>query len=417
MPRKKRKLIYKYRLSTMVWAIITTAVVVALIVAVILSVAMNDGGDDSLTISTSDLSDTAAPRVEVVEEKNTELKKGTYFLLDNVADGQKVALNLETKDTLELPNLTGYSVKNFRDINPDYLILEKDGQLFSYNVKKQELNSQAIVSAGDFELLIADSSISEPDKFLVEQYKYSEANFKSGMVWELNYDSVVTYIFDAKKHETTIVRNAEYGACHKLDSKYNRYYVWSCGEGVGNVLPLLTVDLATGATQDVLDSQVFHDNIIDSRLLDSMYRVSYYDGYFVSTSSVKDNMGQVAVVDARTKDIIVRKYEFASDALAQFNSIAVGASKQFIFNDDDNSFIFIDSNNVLMLKTNDGKIVTVNHVPSNNIHSVYTYVSDGKLYFMNTDGETKLNILDVKSSEIESQIPVNAVSSFGYWKL
>lgn len=416
MAKKKQKLIYKYRLSSMIWSVLTTAVIVALVSLIIASAVNREPMADQAHPDQQNQNESAADS-ETVPETSTALASGSYFIL-SAEDGSKTALNLSTRDSRVLPDLAGYSIRNTEDIVPEYLIVEKDNQLFSFDVKQQKLNSAAIIGIGEFELVNATSSISAKDKFLLEVYKYREDVYQSGMAWELSYDDVDTYIYDAGQNKLSPIRDAEYGACHMLDSANNRYFVWSCGEGVGESLPLFTINLTSGERREIITSQAFHTNVINARLLDSTYRLSYFNGYFVSTAFSKDAITGFAVVDAKSPDASVRQYDFTPEAMNQFKALPISPTQRYLFNDRDGNIIVIDDNNLSLLRSTDGHISAANQISSQNIYPVPIYLNDKYLYFLNLEsGQTQINIFNLESGQVESMIAVGSVIGAGFWSL
>lgn len=292
----------------------------------------------------------------------------------------------------------GYTIvdQHNYDIFPNYLILQKDNDLFSFNLENQLLNS-LFGQFSDLKLKTneqarVEPSITEKNKFYVVINEYNP-NEEQGMGLPIPINTR-SYFFDASVNKLESTKNITFGSCYKYDSKNQRFFTWPCGEGIGSSIPLSVKDLNGNNSRDIVSMQDYDLKKDDFGPVSAEYN----NGVFMI--SEKSSLSKITVVNPvpaePTKDV----YVVNSSVKFQLNETYPYSEAI----DKSNNTIVIGGNNFILLLKYDGnkQIVESKYIADKEIYANFIFPYNGKIFYQSKDA---LRIINLASWQLEKSIP------------
>lgn len=143
--------------------------------------------------------------------------------------------------------------------NREYVVAEKDSQLFVVNVKNNEINELSIPSKQKDEKIRFNQSLTDKSKLFVKIQKQEPVE---GMYGYRVLESR-NYFVNAESGEVTPADNLKaidedldsFGSCYEYDSLHSRFFLWQCGEGIGSATPLETYDYLTNERKTIFNKE------------------------------------------------------------------------------------------------------------------------------------------------------------------
>lgn len=318
------------------------------------------------------------------------------------ASGSNGSYSLKNIDSSEKKEFipSGYKIIYWYqyDTYPDYLILQKDNQLFSYVV-----NSQKILKISDEnsdlkqnEEVFVEPSITEKNKFFIEINKY-DPNEEPGL-GSPSPISTRSYFFDAKTNTITPATNVNainLRSCHKYDSKYERFFSWPCGEGVGSQVPLSITDVNGKNAQEIVTMEDFNMRDYYSKVT----YLNYNNGLFLISDS---DLTKILVVDPKMQN--PQKTIYTVD-----NAVSSKVDEAYTYSkwiDTDNkTIVFGGSDFILFFKYNaQNQITEMKYFPDEAIYANFIFPYDGKIIYQS---KNDLKIINLATWDVEKTIPLD----------
>lgn len=329
---------------------------------------------------------TPTPAIENKEVYFGKGWEGKYSLV-NVQSG-------ETKTFIP----SGYTIINQHEYDqfPKYLILQKDNDLFAYNLENN-LSNSIFGSFNDLKLKKNEQariypSITEKDKFFVVINEYNR-NEEPGMGLPTPLHTR-SYTFDASTNKLVSVSNLDSSGCEEYDSKNQRFFTWPCGEGIGYSTPLSISDMTGKKQREVITQEEFgltKDNI-------GPVAVKYENGLFFAQK--KGTIDKVVVLDPQLANPTKETY-VVNDAVKTQITEAYPYSTTIA--KDKNTIIIGGNNFILLLRFDSNKqIIQSTYIPDKEIYANFIFAYNGKLYYQAKDN---IRVVNLDTWQVEESIP------------
>lgn len=312
-----------------------------------------------------------------------------------------------SQDNYSLVNVQTGEIKNFipkdyvllsqfgYQMFPTFLILQKDDGLYSYSVENNIVNS-VFGSFDDLKLkdneeAIVYPSITEKNKFIIEinTLDLSQVSDFTGLSPIL---STRSYSFDALTNKLAATVNGIFYNCAEYDSKNQRFFTWSCGEGVGSALPLLISDLEGNTKSQIITEKDF--GLTD----DDLIHVYFSNGLFLAIDN--SNGIKVIVLDPALADPSKEIYTATTQANSQISDLyaySMGIDKTT------NTLIVGGNDYILLLRFDENKKITQStYIPDKEIYTNFLFLNEGKLYYQ---AYGNIRVVDLNSWKIDKSIP------------
>lgn len=316
-----------------------------------------------------------------------EIKKNPRLYFGKKADNQYSLVDVVTGTSKELIP-AGHTIvdQHSLPILPSYLILQKDGSLFSYSIDSLVMNNlfgSMDLNLKQDEVTSVYTSISEKDKFFIEINKgYTTEGMGNFVI-----SSTRSYFFDASTNKLVQTSNLKFDGCSQYDSKYNRFFAWRCGEGIGNAIPLYTTDLEGNITQEIVSSQDFSL----PKEQEEMVNVAYSNGLFIMSEKNKLSTNIVAI-DSKYPTPVKTIYKLSDKVKSQLREVSTYSATI----DNNNKTIAIGGDDyILLMKYDDSKVVTeAKYLPDNEIYANFIFPYAGKLYYQSKEFLRTINLIN-----------------------
>ena len=328
----------------------------------------------------------------------TEENREVYF--GKGWEGKYSLVNVQTGETKTfIP--TGYTIvdQHRYDQFPRYLILQKDNDLFAYNLENN-LSNSIFGSFNDLKLKNNDQariypSITEKDKFFVVIYEYNEYNPNEepgiGFPMPLHTRS---YTFDSSTNKLVSVSNVDSYGCVKYDSKNQRFFTWTCREGIGLSAPLSISDMTGKKQREVITQEEF-GLTKDNR---GAVAVNYENGTFFAQK--RGAIDKVVVLDPQLANPTKETY-VVSDAIK--SQITEAYPHSTTIAKDKNTIIIDGDNSILLLRFDSNKQITQStYIPDKKRYAHFIFTYNGKLYYQAKDN---IRILNLDTWQVEKSLP------------
>lgn len=294
--------------------------------------------------------------------KNVYFGKGTInrYSLVNIATGQG-------KDFIP----SGYEIVGQHNYNtsPDFVILKKGNELFSYNIISQSLTLIFSSDKGFWATLYP--SATEKSKFFIEIHLEDtpRPSFKidKSLSADLNLKQFVkeassitftrqSFFFDASSGKLSLVKNKDFFGCSVYDSKNQRFFVWHCDSNDASLLPFYIADLTGKKIKEVISAEDF--NFAPSDLT-----LNYGYGFFIIAS--KYDFSEIIAFNYNSPELTKEIYR-VSDKIQGALSVFLGqTAKQdkyyphsLALVKDSNAFAVSGNQSILLLRFNSAKEIT-----------------------------------------------------------
>lgn len=334
------------------------------------------------------------PNQTVSQKQETPVVNKTIYFGEG-SQGKYSLVNVQTGETKEFV-LPGYTIVDQHNYNnfPDFLILQKENDLYSYSVKNKISNS-IFGSSNDLKLkkneeARIDPSITENNKFFIVINEY-DPNEEPGMGGPTPI-STRSYFFDASINKLKRTENVDFEGCRKYDSKNQRFFTWPCGEGIGSVTPLSFSDLNTGLQREVATS----GELGLSRGVRPL--VEYQGGLFFVLNNSKDL--KIIIIDPQLANPMKEVYVANDQVKSQISDI----SAYSVSIDGSTSTLIIGGDSYILLLRYDAnkKITQSEYIPDKDIYANFMFVNEGKLYYQAKD---TIRVISLGTWQIEKSIP------------
>ncbi|MFH2105369.1 MAG: hypothetical protein ABII72_03995 [Parcubacteria group bacterium] len=325
--------------------------------------------------------------------------KSVYFGLGR--EGEYSFINVATDENKDLIP-AGYEIASQYSYNPfpSYIILQKDDSLFTYSLEDEAINKISLEPLKSSEKISLDHSISEPSKFYLE---ISDTEEELGMY---GYKVVGSrkYFLDASSNQVKAADDlklpgvGDFFGCHQYDSKYDRFFVWPCGEGVGSSIPLSIVEIDDLQEQQILAFSEFGMSDDSAGMVDLEYDGRYFlavpkggaDKIIVVDPHQLEPKKEVYTVSEQVKDQIVDKSRpYATAISVKTNTIVIGGG----------DFI------TLLRFDKDKQIIASKIIPEDKLYANFIFVDNNRLYYQAKESRS-LRVVNLESWEIEKTISV-----------
>lgn len=292
----------------------------------------------------------------------------------------------------------GYTIidQHDYDIFPDYLILQKGNDLFSFNLENQLLNSLFSqfpnLKLKTNEQVNVEPSITEKNKFYVVINEYNPNEEQGmGLPTPINTRS---YFFDASVNKLESTKNITFDSCYKYDSKNQRFFTWPCEEGIGSSIPLSVKDLNDNNSRDIVSMQDYGLKEDDF----GPVSVKYNNGMFMI--SEKSNLSKITVVNPvpvePTKDV----YVVNSSVKSQLNETYPYSET---IDKSNNTIVIGGDDFILLLRFDSNKQITQStYLPDKEIYAGFIFAYNGKLYYQAKDN---IRVVNLDTWQVEKSIP------------
>ena len=320
--------------------------------------------------------------------------EGVYFAQG--WEGNYTLIDVGSGDNQDFP-ISDYEVvsQHSYDKFPEYIIVKKDDRLYSYNVKDEELNR--VFDSDEFdldsdEIVSVMPSITEKDKFIITISEIVETDGMYGYEVIDNW----SYLFDASSNEVIYDADIMEGnrmQCFKYDSKYSRFFVWSCGEGVGTSTPLYTYSLDGDRQSDIVN---FYDF---GPYSDSQGPVWYDQGKFLALEDQNNVVGynHLIVIDP-DKRYPSKEVYLLGDAITEYGySLSLA--------EDQNTIIVGGADSIILLRYDESTlhIMERKYISQPRLYANFIFTHNGRAYYQYRQTDS-INVLNLSTWEIEKNL-------------
>ena len=311
-------------------------------------------------------------------------------------NGDYSLINIESEETQDfIPEgykiVEQYAYQTFTN----YLLLQKDSNLFLYNIENE--NIESLSEKYDYFKLAEDEdirlypSVTEMDRFYIVIYKY-DMNDSMGMGL-IDMLSTRSYYLDAQTQKANEAHEIDFSGCYQYDSKNERFFNWKCDEGIGVSIPLVIKDLQGNELQEAISLQEYGLNEEGIGLVSMQYN----NGYFLAME--KGNLSKIIAIDPKSSELIKDEYIVSDEVKSEIDesypySMAIVSSK--------NTIVVGGGNFILLLRFDENKrIIESKFIEDKEIYANYIFPYKGKVYYQAKDA---LRIINLDTWEIEKSI-------------
>lgn len=339
------------------------------------------------TSSTTSVTSAVTSSTPASEPTSTPAAKNkTYFAKGS--NGKYSLIDVTTGGTKDFTP-SGYSIVDQHNYSqfPSYLILEKEKQLYSYDIVTKEVKKININAFSLGQQPRLSPSISEKDKFYIEIETVESNDFGPTVT------KTKGYFLDAKtsqvgENNDTQIPNEIGSNCYQYDSKYTRFFDWRCGEGIGSATPLTVYDYTTKTSKEVVAGA---GDGLKLEYNNGEFLVISYSGTDGRGGSYLSTIARVKSDKDMTKDIYTVSDEIKSQTADSAYSAMIIGGKNLLVMGGAKSILLIgyDSNK---------KLTSVKSLPEPNIYANSVFSDGEKLYYKSSDTIKVVN-LDTKQVE------------------
>ncbi len=204
--------------------------------------------------------------------------------------------NLTKKELLIPANYSLVSEYTY-SVFPDYFVLEKNRQLFGFDIKTKKLRKINLGKLNKNNVATIKQSITEKDKFLITINLIN--SFEKG---DYLVDKVYKYSADTNELKEwkgfELPKYPMLGTVYEYDSKYSRLFIWQSGEPIPSMIPLETYDLNT-KKREIISS--FDDFGVEEVNWWDLIMVHYFDKHFLLVPKNIDEHPNIVIVSVGEK--------------------------------------------------------------------------------------------------------------------
>lgn len=339
--------------------------------------------DVSSSSSSSSAASVAASSVASVVSADVYLGRGW--------EGKNRFINLRTRaEVTMIPD--GYAIPMQHNYNqfPGFVILEKDGALFTFDFKNKAVTRiPSDLKVNENEQIFPYPSLSEDGKFFLMFNTYDPNEIGGMMPTAVASRS---YFFDAVTNtlEESDLKEENLRSCYEYDSLHKRFLEWRCGEGVGSVLPVVEKDLRGVVKGDVFSPLEF------DRSRDALdVKVDYANGLFFAAQD------RIIIWDPKTN--AKQTYVF-TESIAQTLPEYLYAYSM-TYDPGTKTIVVGQGDGVLLFRFDENRnIFASKRFPQDQLYANFIFVHDGKAYYAGGFSSKTINVLNLKTWEMEPAI-------------
>lgn len=282
-----------------------------------------------------------SPQKHTIQNKASQ-NKTIYFLFHYFSFAEPkykyVLVNAENGDTEPIFTKDYFFPHDYirtSDPLPQYLLLQKGNELFSYDVEKKNLQnlSKKFPQLNDHENIIIKPSVTEKDKFFLFIYEHNPC--LPNELCNFAPRQTQPYFFDAFTKELVYAKNITFTwneECFTYDSKNHRFFIWSCSQGVGNVLPLKLMSTQGEPLGEVVSLEEYGEKdkqgFIDVNYSNGHFFISESEPYGVN--GLKRRLSKIAVIDPFPPEPVKDVYVIGNDVEASLPKAIMKKPNVFI---------------------------------------------------------------------------------------
>lgn len=314
-------------------------------------------------------------------------QEGKYWLI-NSANGTRSEFLVEGYELL-----AQHEYQQF----PTYLILRKGNELFSYQVSNKEIKKIPDITLHANQAPNIDPSISQKSAFLIH-IELFDPNEEIGMGGPRPI-STTSYVFDADTNVTSTLFMPErvLNTCRKYDSVRNQFYVWACGEGIGNAGPLETVNMQGETIQTLAERTPSNPYPYN--------QVRYNNGHFFVIDIEATGAAKLTVIATDFTQPIKDVYATVKNATELEYKVTEAIRHPYGIDIDPQTSTIVVGNGQSMdlLRYNAQKeIIDVKEIADPEIYPNFVFTHQGRLYYQSTEGTRVVNL---QTWNIEKTLP------------
>lgn len=334
--------------------------------------------------------------MEESETKSVDTEK-IYF-----AKGSKGKYSLINFENGEVQDFipTGYEIvdQHQYDPLPQFLILKKDNNLFSYEIENELIHK--IFTFNDLFLKDNESarlypSITEKNEFFVVINEY-DPNEEPGMGLP-NPINTRSYFFDASVNKLAATKDINFDGCAEYDSKNDRFFSWPCGEGIGSSIPLSILDTNGKKQKEIISLAEFglaEDNL-------GPIAVEYNNGLFFALS--KGSVDKIVMVDPKPQEPQKETYTVTENVKTQIKDKSYPYSTAFV--ESESTFIIGGGSFITLLRSSNNQIIESKTFPEQGLYANFIFPHEDVLYYQSSNAKAVRQI-DLSTWQISKTIPI-----------
>ncbi len=305
-------------------------------------------------------------------------KDGTYNLIDGITkkaepftpEGYKILLDENT-------NIDPFA---------EYLLLQKDHDLYSYNIEKKKLeklvssSTAQTISLTDKERVRLSHSLTESNKFYLAISEAGEpsdnelGDVKSVFKRAFFYNAAENKLTDASQPPDD---------CYQYDSLNTRFISWLCGEGIGNSIPLSITDLKGKKIKEIVSLSEF--GLTDKDL--GLISVEPNSSAFFIMGKNKAQLQKVVMVDINgpePRKVTLNLSEAVRAQLGDFHPYSATIFASY------HTLVLGGAHAINLLTYDDkGLITAMKTLPEPEIYANFLHPGSVNLYYQTKDGTVK----------------------------
>ena len=330
--------------------------------------------------------------------ENSQKALGQDIYFGSSANGKYSFVNVVTKSQKDLLP-AGYEIvaqHNYGD-NPQFLILKKSNQLFSFSVQNGSLQKIENGTLKNAEDVVLYPSLTEKGKFYLAINTMK--NVENGM-----YSAVTTssrkYFLDTAENklrdagDISLPGIGEFSGCFVYDSKYSRFFIWSCGEGIGNTIPLSTYSLADKKQKEIIGAADFGKN-------NESISVQQGNGNFLAMSKSKDGFLNV-VVATPTENVTKETFQVTERVKNQLNETYPYSN---LFIKDKKTIVVGGGSFILLMKFDDNnEVVESKYLTEPEIYANFIFTDGQKIYYKS---KNQIKVVNLETWIVEKILPLD----------
>jgi len=333
---------------------------------------------------------------ETVPQQQEVLTKNKAIYFGRSSLGEYSLVNVQTGEVQSfIP--AGYTLLDELSYQmfPTFLILQKEDSLYVYNVESKSISNISSLSDNlklkKNERVSIHPSITEKDKFIinidkVDSSQVSDFNGLSPVV------STRVYSFDASTNTFATVPTKKIDGCFVYDSKYQRFFSWSCGEQTGSN-PSLSIHSLKGNVQSQVitaaDFGISNDGLV---------HIEFENGLFFASGGEKD--AKILVLDPTQTVPTKEVYTTTGDIGSKISNTSIYSIN---IDRDTNTLIIGSGSYILLLRFDTNKQITQStYISEKGVYANFVFSNRGKLYYQTNDA---IRVVDLTSWQVEKSIP------------
>jgi hypothetical protein len=334
-----------------------------------------------------------------IDDTTTNIVQDEKIYFAKGSQGNYALIDLKNGETQKfIPE--GYEIvsQHQYDPLPQFLILEKNNNLFSYEIENKLMNKIFIF---DNLLLKEDEkarlhpSITEKNKFfiVINEFDPNEES-EIGLYNPINTRS---YFFDASINKLVSTNDINFDGCVEYDSKNQRFFSWPCAEGIGSSIPLSILNINGKKQKEVISLSEFglaKDNL-------GPVTVQYNNGLFFALS--KGAVDKIIMIDPKPQEPQKEIHEVTETVKNQIKDKSYPYSTAFVKSQ--NTFIIGGGSFITLLRSNDNQITESKTFPEQGLYANFIFPYENTLYYQSRNAKA-IRLIDLNTWKITKTIPI-----------